>query len=237
MILGQLKIWARTTTYAALTQETHFPRDCPRCECTHNCQLGDNPDWLAFLWQSFCCHWTPQKGEKRPDKNIKRRRKLCKHYSYLLSLSIWDSNVLYLLLILNSSAAETGRPLLIPSGICNAMHCSGYVSYFKFWVFVPLAGCCSFPVGGAIWQVYCRRGRGRHWQISLLCFFKMLCTALFYFSVLRFHISHQRTQVYCCIVRERGRSPHPPLFTFCLSIHAYTHPNPCLYLYFSILLL
>ena len=111
------------------------------------------------------------------------------------------------------------------------------VSYFKFWVLMPLAGCCSFPVGGAIWQVYCRRGRGRHWQISLLCFFKMLCTALFYFSVLRFHISHQRTQVYCCIVRERGRSPHPPLLTFCLSIHAYTHPNPCLYLYFSILLL
>ena len=44
---------------------------------------------------------------------------------------------------------------------------------------MPLAGCCSFPVGGAIWQVYCRRGRGRHWQISLLCFFKLLCTALF----------------------------------------------------------
>ena len=126
--------------------------------------------------------------------------------------------------------------MLIPSGICNAMHCSRYVSYFKFWVLVPLAGCCSFPVGGAIWQVYCRRGRGRHWQISLLCFFKLLCTALFYFSVLRFHISHQRTQVYCCIVRERGRSPHPPLLTFCpasmlllIHIHAYAYTFPLLY--------
>ena len=84
--------------------------------------------------------------------------------------------------------------------------------------------------------MYCRRGRGRHWQISLLCFFKMLCTALFYFSVLRFHISHQRTQVYCCIVRERGRSPHPPLLTFCpasmlilIQIHAYTCTFPFFY--------
>ena len=32
-----------------MTQETPLTRDCPRCECTHNCQLGDNPDWLAFL--------------------------------------------------------------------------------------------------------------------------------------------------------------------------------------------
>ena len=32
-----------------MTQETNLTRDCPRCECTHNCQLGDNPDWLAFL--------------------------------------------------------------------------------------------------------------------------------------------------------------------------------------------
>ena len=206
-----------------MTRETNVSRDCPRCECTHNCQLGDNPDWLAFLWQFFAV--------------IEHKTKVMQAlFIFTVSVNLRQQCFIFASYF-EFIAAKTGRPVLIPGGICNAMHCSGYVSYFKFWVLVPLAGCCSFPVGGAIWQVYCRRGRGRHWQISLLCFFKVLCTALFYFSVLRFHISHQRTQVYCCIVREGGRSLHPPLLTFCLSIHAYTHPNPCLYLYFSILLL
>ena len=192
-----------------MTQLTNVTRDCPRCECTHNCQLGDNPDWLAFLWQSFLLSFTTsERGKEAKQEYQKDESYASIIHIYCLCQS--ETAMFYICFLFWIHSSKNWQA---------AAHSRWDLQCIILDMFLILSFgfLCLWPAAAhSRWEGQydkCIAGGGGADTGRFLCSASSNCSALLflYFSVLLFHIYHRRTQVYC----KSGGSPHPPLLTFC----------------------